>query len=48
MSIYDKWFTDMTKAACEIIFHDSSVTAVDYDSNAQFCALNMELFYIQD
>ena len=31
MSIYDKWFTDMTKAACEINFHDSSITAIDYD-----------------
>lgn len=31
MSIFDKWFTDMTKAACEINFHDSSITAVDYD-----------------
>ncbi len=30
-SIYDKWYTDMTKAACEINFHDSSITAVDYD-----------------
>ena len=34
MSIYDKWFTDMTKAACEINFHDSSITAIDYDPNS--------------
>ena len=31
MSIYDKWFTDITKVACEINFHDSSITAIDYD-----------------
>ena len=31
MSIYDKWFTDMTKAAGEINFHDSSITAIYYD-----------------
>lgn len=30
-SIFDKWYTDMTKAACEINFHDSTVTSVKYD-----------------
>ena len=30
-NIFDKWFNDMTKAACEINFHDSSIIAVDYD-----------------
>lgn len=33
-SIFDKWYTDMTKAVSEVNFHDSTITAIDYDHDS--------------